>query len=62
MKKTLMCNINPNITERPQMVKITATKVDELETGKRNLYRDDDGNIYMVRYNKFLRRNVFVKM
>ena len=62
MEKTLKCNINDNLFEAPKYIKVKATKVEEIEAGKQNLYRDEQGNEYIVRYNKFQRRDEFVKV
>lgn len=62
MTKTLKCNINDNILEAPKYIKITATKVDELEAGVKNLYKDTEGNKYIVYYNKFTRREEFTRL
>lgn len=48
--------------EMPSYIKVTATKVDEIEAGKQNLYRDEHGNEYIVRRNNFKRRDEFVKV
>jgi hypothetical protein len=48
--------------EMPTYKKITATKVDEIEAGVQNLYKDENGNEYIVRYNSFKRRDEFVKI
>jgi NRPS condensation-like uncharacterized protein len=48
--------------ELPSYTRITATKIDEIEKGKMNLYEDNDGNRYIVRYNDFTRRDEFVKI
>lgn len=48
--------------EMPSYTKVTATKVDEIEAGKQNLYRDEQGNEYIVRRNNFKRRDEFVKV
>jgi hypothetical protein len=48
--------------EMPTYEKITATKVDEIEAGVQNLYKDESGNEYIVRYNSFKRRDEFVKI
>ena len=64
MKKTLYCEIGIreyNFT-MPKYKKVTAEKVDEIENGSLNLYRDKEGNEYIVRFNKFYRRNEFVKL
>lgn len=64
MTKTLWCEIGErtNQLERGKMVKVTATKVDEIEARVKNLYRDEEGNEYIVFYNKFLRRNEFSRL
>lgn len=62
MTKTLRCNVNDNICEAPKYIKVTATKIDEIETNVKNLYEDAEGNRYIVHYNKFQRREEFVKM
>ena len=48
--------------EMPSYTKVTATKVDEIEAGKQNLYRYEQGNEYIVRRNNFKRRDEFVKV
>lgn len=48
--------------ELPVYIKITATKISDIETGIQNLYRDDEGNKYIVKYNKFQRREEFVRL
>jgi hypothetical protein len=48
--------------ELPSYTRITATKIYEIEKGKMNLYEDNDGNRYIVRYNDFTRRDEFVKI
>lgn len=48
--------------EMPSYIKVTATKVDEIETGVMNVYRDEQGNEYIVRRNKFQNRDEFVKV
>ena len=61
MKKTLFCENERNSNfELPTYRKVTAEKVDEVESGVLNLYRDELGNEYIVRYNNFKRRNEFV--
>lgn len=63
MKKTLFCENERNSNfELPTYRKVTAEKVDEVESGVLNLYRDELGNEYIVRYNNFKRRNEFVKI
>lgn len=64
MTKTLWCEVGErtNQLEREKMVKVTATKVDEIEARVKNLYRDEEGNEYIVFYNKFLRRNEFSRL
>ena len=64
MTKTLWCEIGErtNQLERGKMVKITATKVDEIEAGISNLYRDEQGNEYVTHYCKFLRRLEFTRV
>ena len=64
MTKTLWCEVEErtNQLERGKMVKVTATKVDEIEARVKNLYRDEEGNEYIVFYNKFLRRNEFSRL
>ena len=62
MTKTLKCNINDNIWEAPKYIKVTATKVDELEAGVKNLYKDAEGNKYIVYYNKFTRKEEFTRL
>lgn len=51
-----------NNFEMPSYAKITATKIDEIEVEVQNLYRDERGNEYIVRFNKFLNRDEFVKI
>lgn len=61
MKKTLFCENERNSNfELPTYRKITAEKVNEIESGVLNLYRDELGNEYIVRYNNFKRRDEFV--
>ena len=61
MEKTLFCENERNSNfELPTYRKVTAKKVDEIESGTLNLYRDELGNEYIVRYNKFQKRNEFV--
>lgn len=48
--------------EMPSYIKVTATKIDEIEAGVQNLYRDERGNEYIVRFNKFQNRDEFVKI
>ena len=61
MEKTLFCENERNSNfELPTYRNVTAKKVDEIESGTLNLYRDELGNEYIVRYNKFQRRNEFV--
>lgn len=62
MIKTLKCNINDNPWEMPKYIKVTATKVDEIEEGVQNLYRDEEGNEYIAGFNKFTRRMEFTKI
>lgn len=63
MTKTLYCeNERKNNFELPTYKKITATKVDEIESGTLNLYRDEQGAEYIVRYNNFKERNEFLKV
>ena len=51
-----------NNFEMPSYIKITATKIDEIEAGVQNLYEDENGNRYIVRKNNFKRRDEFVKI
>lgn len=61
MKKTLFCeNERSSSFDLPTYRKVTAEKVDEIEAGTLNLYRDELRNEYIVRYNKFYKRNEFV--
>lgn len=63
MKKTLWCEKERKSNfERPTYTKVTATKVDEIEAGVQNLYRDEKGNEYIVRYNNFQKREEFTKI
>lgn len=62
MTKTLRCNINDNLWEAPKYIKVTATKVDEIEANVKNLYEDENGNKYIVEYNKFQKREEFVRL
>ena len=63
MTKTLWCEKERTSNfEIPSYIKVTATKVAEIEAGVENLYRDDQGNEYIVRKNKFKRRDEFVKI
>ena len=63
MKKTLYCEKERKSNlEIPSYIKVTATKVAEIEAGKINEYADDKGNRYIVQYNKFLRREEFTKI
>jgi hypothetical protein len=48
--------------EIPSYIKVTATKIDEIEAGVQNLYRDEQGNEYIVKFNSFKRRDEFVKI
>ena len=48
--------------EMPSYTKVIATKIDEIESGKQNLYKDEQGNKYIVRFNKFTNRDEFVKV
>ena len=61
MKKTLFCENERNSNfELPTYRKVTAEKVAEIESCVLNIYRDELGNEYIVRYNNFNRRNEFV--
>lgn len=51
-----------NNFELPSYFKITATKVKEIEAGVMNVYKDNEGNEYIVRYNKFKNRDEFVRI
>ena len=62
MTKTLWCNINDNPWDKPNYIKVTATKVDELETKVENLYRDAQGNEYITHKNKFQNRMEFTRL
>lgn len=63
MTKTLWCEKERKSNlEIAGYYKVTAHKIDEIEAGVKNLYEDADGNRYIVSYNKFLRRDEFVKM
>ena len=63
MKKTLWCEKERKSNfDMPTYTRVTATKVDEIEAGALNLYRDEQGVEYIVRYNKFQRRPEFVKL
>lgn len=62
MIKTLRCNINENVWGVPKYIKVTATKIDEIEHGVENLYEDENGNRYVVTFNKFQRREEFVRL
>ena len=63
MTKTLFCeNERTSSFELPTYRKVTARKVEEIESGSLNLYRDENGVEYIVRHNKFKRRNEFVKI
>lgn len=62
MTKTLPMNIAKSLWEKPEYIKITATKVDEITAGVENLYMDEQGNKYIAGYNKFQRRYEFVKI
>ena len=48
--------------EIPSYIKVTATKVAEIEAGKQNLYRDEEGSEYIVKFNKFKNREEFVRI
>lgn len=48
--------------EMTRYKKVTATKVEETERYVQNLYKDAEGNKYIVRYNRFQRRHEFVKI
>lgn len=62
MTKTLPMNVAASLWDKPKYVKVTATKVDEIEAGVENLYRDEQGNEYIAGYNKFQRRYEFTKI
>jgi hypothetical protein len=63
MTKTLWCaEERTNNFELPKYHKVTATKVDEIEAGVENLYRDEEGQGYIVMHNKLQRRNEFTKV
>lgn len=63
MTKTLWCEKErTNMLEIAGYYKVTAHKIDELEAGVKNLYEDEDGNRYIVHYNKFKRREEFAKL
>ena len=64
MKKTLWCaeKKTASALEMPTYKKVTAEKVEEIEEGVQNLYMDDEGNKYIVHYNKFMRRSEFVRL
>lgn len=64
MKKTLWCAEKETASafEMPKYKRVTAEKVDEIEAGVQNLYKDADGNKYIVHYNKFMRRSEFVRV
>lgn len=63
MTKTLYCeNERKNNFELPTYTRVTATKVSNIEEGVLNLYRDEQGAEYIVRYNNFKRRNEFLKV
>jgi hypothetical protein len=63
MTKTLYCEKErTNNFELPKYYKVTATKIDEIESGKLNLYEDENGNRYIVKYNTFKRREEFTKI
>ena len=62
MTKTLWCaEETRNNFEIPKYHKVTAVKIDEIESGVKNMYQDKNGNKYHVVYNKFQRRNEFVR-
>ena len=63
MTKTLWCEKErENMMDMPSYYKVTATKVEEVVAGEINLYRDADGNEYMVHRNTFKRRDEFYKV
>lgn len=63
MTKTLWCaKEKKSALEIPSYYKVTATKVEELIEGEANLYRDEDGNEYIVMRNDFKRRFEFTKV
>ena len=62
MTKTLKCNTSTSPWDKPNYITVTATKVDEIEAGVENLYRDEQGNEYVAGYNKFMRRMEFTKI
>lgn len=63
MKKTLWCEEErKSCMDMPKYYKVTATKIDEIEEGVRNLYEDENGNKYIVHHNNFKRRDEFVKI
>lgn len=64
MTKTLWCEAEErkSALEMPKYTKVTATKVDEIEEYKENLYKDDNGNYYITRRNEFQKRLEFVKV
>lgn len=63
MTKTLWCEKErTSMLEIAGYYKVTAHKIDEIEAGVKNLYEDAEGNRYIVSYNKFLRRDEFVKL
>ena len=63
MKKTLYCEIErKSAFDMPTYKKVTAEKIEELEEGRQNLYKDEDGNLYIVHYNSFKRREEFTSI
>lgn len=63
MTKTLYCEKERKSNlEIPTYTKVTATKIEEIEVGKINMYADEQGNRYIVHYNKFLHREEFTKL
>ena len=63
MIKTLWCeNERKSNLEIPKYHKVTATKIDEIEARVENLYQDDEGNKYIVKYNKFMKRYEFTQI
>lgn len=62
MTKTLFMNTETNPWNKPHYVKVTATKIDEIEEHVENLYKDENGKHYEVGYNSCLRRYEFFKV
>lgn len=63
MKKTLWCERErKSPMEIPTYYKVTASKVEEIEAGVQNRYRDEQGNEYIVRENKIKKRQEFLRI